>query len=53
MVHYILINNAGTSSAHPFENVKENMWKEDLGLKLFGAVNCSRESFKYMKDKPE
>jgi len=52
-LHYgaidILINNAGTSSAHPFENVSENMWKEDIDLKLFGAINCSKEAVKYMK----
>jgi 3-oxoacyl-[acyl-carrier protein] reductase len=46
----ILINNAGTSSAHPFEKVDESMWKEDIDLKLFGAVNFSREAVKYMKD---
>lgn len=45
----ILINNAGTSSAQRFEDVSENMWKEDIDLKLFGATNCSREAIKYMK----
>jgi 3-oxoacyl-[acyl-carrier protein] reductase len=45
----ILINNAGTSSAHAFENVSENMWMEDIDLKLFGAINCSREAIVYMK----
>ncbi|RFU62800.1 SDR family oxidoreductase [Peribacillus saganii] len=47
----ILINNAGTSSANPFENVNEDMWQEDLDLKLFGAVNCSRAAITYMKEK--
>lgn len=46
---HILINNAGTSSANAFENVMEEMWEEDISLKLFGAINCSREAVKNMK----
>ncbi|MCS0671328.1 SDR family NAD(P)-dependent oxidoreductase [Cytobacillus firmus] len=46
---HILINNAGTSSAHTFEAVTAEMWEDDINLKLFGAVNCSREAVKYMK----
>jgi NAD(P)-dependent dehydrogenase (short-subunit alcohol dehydrogenase family) len=53
MAHYgslhILINNAGTSSAYGFEDVTAEMWEEDINLKLFGAINCSREAVKYMK----
>ncbi|MBT2689792.1 SDR family oxidoreductase [Bacillus sp. ISL-47] len=45
----ILINNAGTSSAHAFEEVNEEMWEEDFGLKLFGGINCSRAAVKHMK----
>lgn len=46
----ILINNAGTSSAHAFEDINAEMWEEDFGLKLFGAINCSREAVKHMKE---
>ena len=38
----IVVNNAGTSSAHPFERVETELWQQDLDLKLFGAIHCSR-----------
>jgi NAD(P)-dependent dehydrogenase (short-subunit alcohol dehydrogenase family) len=38
----IVINNAGTSSAQPFEQVETEFWQHDLDLKLFGAIHCSR-----------
>ena len=46
---HILVNNAGTSSAHVFEAVTAQMWEDDINSKLFGAVNCSGEAVKYMK----
>ena len=33
----ILVNNAGTSTRGPFEEISDEMWEEDLGLKLFGG----------------
>jgi NAD(P)-dependent dehydrogenase (short-subunit alcohol dehydrogenase family) len=45
----ILINNAGTSSAHPFEQVGTELWHHDLDLKLFGAIHCSRYAIPYMR----
>ncbi|MBP1933791.1 SDR family NAD(P)-dependent oxidoreductase [Ammoniphilus resinae] len=45
----ILVNNAGTSSAHPFEEVSAELWQQDLDLKLFGAINCSRAAIPYMR----
>jgi 3-oxoacyl-[acyl-carrier protein] reductase len=38
----ILINNAGTSAASPFESVTDEAWIEDLDLKLFAAIRASR-----------
>jgi NAD(P)-dependent dehydrogenase (short-subunit alcohol dehydrogenase family) len=38
----ILINNAGTSAASPFESVTDEAWAEDLDLKLFAAIRASR-----------
>ena len=38
----ILINNAGTSSAGPFAALDDATLQEDLDLKLFGAVHCTR-----------
>nr|WP_263314845.1 SDR family oxidoreductase [Mammaliicoccus sp. Marseille-Q6498] len=46
----ILVNNAGTSQAHPFEDVDNDLWEQDLDLKLFGAVNCSKAAIPYMKE---
>ena len=45
----ILINNAGTTSAQSFENVGTELWKQDLDLKLFGAIHCSRYAIPYMR----
>lgn len=45
----ILINNAGSTSAHSFENVSIEMWKQDLDLKLFGAIHCSQAVLPYLK----
>ncbi|MBK3495405.1 SDR family oxidoreductase [Viridibacillus sp. YIM B01967] len=45
----ILVNNAGTSSANPFESVENELWQQDLDLKLFGAVNCSKYALSHMR----
>jgi NAD(P)-dependent dehydrogenase (short-subunit alcohol dehydrogenase family) len=45
----ILVNNAGTSSTGEFEAVSEEMWREDLELKLFGAIRLSRLAIPHMK----
>jgi NAD(P)-dependent dehydrogenase (short-subunit alcohol dehydrogenase family) len=45
----ILINNAGTSAAYAFEQVETDLWQQDLDLKLFGAINCSRYALPYMR----
>lgn len=45
----ILVNNAGTSSAQPFEQVGTELWQQDLDLKLFGAIHCSRYAIPYMR----
>jgi NAD(P)-dependent dehydrogenase (short-subunit alcohol dehydrogenase family) len=45
----ILINNAGTSAAHPFEEVDTDLWQQDLDLKLFGAINCSKHATEFMR----
>ena len=45
----ILVNNAGTSQAHPFDNVSTELWQQDLDLKLFGAIHCSRYAVPFMR----
>ncbi|SDO11506.1 NAD(P)-dependent dehydrogenase, short-chain alcohol dehydrogenase family [Paenibacillus sp. yr247] len=46
---HILVNNAGTSAAQPFEQVGTEVWRQDLELKLFGAIHCSRYAIPYMR----
>ena len=45
----MLVNNAGTSAAHPFEKATEETWQADLNLKLFGAIHCCREALPHMR----
>ena len=45
----ILINNAGTSFAQPFEAIEAELWDADLGLKLMGAVFFARAVVPHMK----
>ncbi|MEK4229369.1 SDR family NAD(P)-dependent oxidoreductase [Solibacillus sp. FSL H8-0538] len=53
VAHYgklnIVINNAGTSSANSFEDVDSALWQSDLDLKLFGAINCSKQALPHLK----
>lgn len=46
----ILVNNAGTSQAHHFEKVETDLWQQDLDLKLFGAVHCSRHAVPQIRE---
>jgi 3-oxoacyl-[acyl-carrier protein] reductase len=45
----ILVNNAGTSNANHFETVTDEVWQQDLELKLFGAIRASRAAIPHMK----
>ncbi|MFJ7660758.1 SDR family NAD(P)-dependent oxidoreductase [Lysinibacillus sp. NPDC097162] len=45
----IVINNAGTASAHPFETVSSEVWQSDIDLKVFGAINCSKYAVPHMR----
>ena len=45
----ILVNNAGTSSTGEFESVTDETWREDLELKLFGAIRLARLAIPHMK----
>jgi len=45
----VLFNNAGTSRAMAFETVTDEMWQEDLDLKLFAAIRFSRLVWPDMK----
>jgi 3-oxoacyl-[acyl-carrier protein] reductase len=45
----VLVNNAGTSSAHPFDTVDDSEWQQDLDLKLFAATRLCRLAIPHMK----
>ena len=45
----ILVNNAGTSAAAPFETVNDEAWYADLDLKLMAAVRTSRLVVPHMR----
>ncbi len=45
----ILVNNAGTSRAMPFEQITDEIWREDLELKLFAAIRMARLVLPQMK----
>ena len=47
----ILINNAGTSRAMPFDQITDAMWQEDLDLKLFAAIRLTRLALPGMKER--
>jgi NAD(P)-dependent dehydrogenase (short-subunit alcohol dehydrogenase family) len=47
----ILVNNAGTSRAMPFEQITDEIWQEDLDLKLFAAIRLCRLAFPRMKER--
>ncbi len=47
----ILVNNAGTSIRGKFEEVTDEMWNEDLGVKLWGVIRMCRLAFPPMKER--
>jgi 3-oxoacyl-[acyl-carrier protein] reductase len=47
----ILINNAGTSRAMPSSEITDEIWHEDLELKLFAAIRLTRLVWPGMKER--
>src|SRR4051794_24227926 len=47
----ILINNAGISRAMPSEQITDELWIEDLELKLFAAIRLTRLVWPGMKER--
>lgn len=45
----IVVNNAGTSSAHPFEQADDALWQADIDLKLFAAIRVSRAALPHLR----
>src|SRR6201995_4140270 len=47
----VLVNNAGTSRTMAFETISDEVWQEDLDLKLFAAIRFSRLVWAGMKER--
>lgn len=47
----ILVNNAGTSQRGPFLDVSDELWQNDLDLKLFAAIRLARLTLPSMQKK--
>ncbi|MEO9190620.1 MAG: SDR family oxidoreductase [Acetobacteraceae bacterium] len=47
----IVVNNAGTARAMPFDQVTDEIWQEDLDLKLFAAIRLARLALPGMKER--
>ncbi len=44
-----LVNNAGTSRAGPFESATDEVWQEDLELKVYGAIRTIRQALPHFR----
>jgi 3-oxoacyl-[acyl-carrier protein] reductase len=47
----ILVNNAGTSQRGPFLEVSDELWQNDIDLKLFAAIRLARLTLPAMKER--
>ncbi len=47
----ILVNNAGGSRAFPFLEASEETWREDIEIKLFGTIRCSKAVIPHMRQR--
>jgi NAD(P)-dependent dehydrogenase (short-subunit alcohol dehydrogenase family) len=47
----IVVNNAGTSRNTPFEQLTDEMWREDFDQKLFAAIRLVRLVWPQMKER--
>jgi 3-oxoacyl-[acyl-carrier protein] reductase len=45
----ILVNNAGTSARARFLEIDDQKWTDDIDLKVFGAIRCTRLAIPHMK----
>jgi NAD(P)-dependent dehydrogenase (short-subunit alcohol dehydrogenase family) len=47
----ILVNNAGRAHPGTFETLTDDHWREDLDVKLFSMIRCSREVLPHMRSR--
>lgn len=46
----ILVNNAGRATPGTFESLTDEDWSEDLGVKLFSMIRCSRAVLPHLRE---
>jgi 3-oxoacyl-[acyl-carrier protein] reductase len=46
----IIVNNAGSSSSGPFEQLTDQTWQQDFDLKLFAAIRLTRLAWPQMRE---
>ncbi len=47
----IVVNNAGVSRTGAFDSITDEIWQEDLDLKLFAAIRLTRLAWPQMKER--
>jgi 3-oxoacyl-[acyl-carrier protein] reductase len=47
----IVVNNAGTSRTGPFEEITDEVWREDFDQKLFAAIRLTRLVWPQLKER--
>ena len=47
----VLLNNAGSHNASPFETITDERWSNDFELKLFSAIRLSRAAWPGMQER--
>ena len=47
----VLVNNAGTSKRGDFDTITDEIWQQDLDLKLFAAIRLSRHVLPGMRER--
>src|SRR2546421_13126774 len=45
----VLVNNAGRAHPGNFEELTDDDWREDLDVKLFSMIRCSREALPHLR----
>lgn len=47
----VLVNNAGRAHPGTFESLTDDDWRDDLDVKLFSMIRCSREALPHMRSR--
>lgn len=48
----VLVNNAGAAHPGRFATLTDDDWREDLDVKLFSQIRCTREALPFLRESP-